>query len=189
MTPNAGDTRLIAFAALLVVAAGYAFVFRPAESRIGDQLAADAILAERTVADRALLAMRPVLERERAREQARLRGVDVAADPTRAVATFLRDAAAAAAAHRTRFATIAANVQPGAPRNAALPLDVTLEGAYVDVLATMRALSRGRIPAAVEIASLARKNVDGGDATLSATLRVALEHQTKDDDRVRTRPH
>lgn len=189
MSPNAGDARVIAFAAVLVVAAGYTFAFRPVESRIGDQLAANATLAERTVADRAVLGMRPALEREQARVQARLRGVDVAADPTRAVATFLRDAAVAAAVHRTRFATIAAKAQPGAPGDAALPLDVTLEGSYVDVLATMRALSRGRIPAAVEIASLARKSVDGGDATLSATLRVALEPQTKDDDRVRTRPH
>ena len=100
------------------------------------------------------------------------------------VARFLRDAARIAAAHHATIATItpAARKARSPLRRAnsadpleAIPLEITVEGRYADVLATMRALSGSRVLAAVDVASLARKHADGADATLTATLHVALE--------------
>lgn len=56
----------------------------------------------------------------------------------------------------------------------AIALDLTLEGAYADVLAATRALSLGSVPVSIELASLALKNA-AAHPTLDASLRISLE--------------
>lgn len=129
-----------------------------------------------------MLASRARTEAEGRRVRDQLRAVALDGDRSTVVAHFLRDAARIAVVHRATITAIT-NVSPaGAPAAPqaratldAVPLDVTVEGRYADVLATMRALSRSTVPAAVELASLARKHVDGPDPTLSAALHVALQ--------------
>jgi Tfp pilus assembly protein PilO len=178
------ETKLLRFASVIVVLAAYVFVFRGGEARIAERLDDNARIAERLRAGERTLASRPRFEAERSRLRRELRTVDLAAARSALVAHFLRDAARLAAAHHAAIPTITATgtaspvaLAPNAPSDPleTIPLEITVEGRYADVLATMRALSRSRVLAAVEIASLARKHADGTDATLSAALHVALE--------------
>lgn len=57
----------------------------------------------------------------------------------------------------------------------AIPLDLTVEGRYADVLATIGALSADRVPTMVDVASLARKQVGSPDPTVSAQVHVTIE--------------
>ncbi len=98
----------IRFAAVLVVLAGYLVVVREGERRIGDRLAANAELAERLASDHRLLAMRPGLERERTRLRS-LRTAESRVERGAVVSSFLRDAAAVAAARGTKITSITAN--------------------------------------------------------------------------------
>lgn len=192
------EAKAIRFGAVLVVAAGYAFVFRAGEARIGEQLARNAQIVEQLRAGERTAASFAALESERTRLLEQLRRLQVSGERSLLVARFLRDAAAAARARRTTITAvtasgaqpvIAATAQPTpTPRvqndpagvNAGLafdgiPLELTVEGRYADVLATVRALSAGRVPATVDVSSLARKNAGVPDATLTAALRVVLE--------------
>ena len=181
------DAKLVRFTAVVVVLAAYVFVFRYGEGRITGRLDENARIAERVRAGERALASRPRFEAERARLRDRLRTVQLDAGRSALVAHFLHDAARIAAAHHAAIPTIAAATS-ATPISAApiassasgaqleaIPLDVTVEGRYADVLATMRALSRSRALAGIDVASLARKHADGRDATLTAALHVALE--------------
>lgn len=179
------------FAAVIVVLAAYLLVFRGGETRIAERLDDNARIGERVRAGERTLASRPRVEAERRRLRGELRTVDLDAPRSALVARFLRDAARIAAAHHAAIPTITATATAVAatlPPNAAtlasnapidpletIPLEVTVEGRYADLLATMRALSRSRVLAAVEVASLARKHADGPDVTLTAALHVALQ--------------
>jgi hypothetical protein len=176
--------KLVRFAAVVVVLAAYAFVYRSGETRIAARLDENARIAERVSAGERTLASRPHLEAERRRRRGELRAVDLGGARSALVARFLHEAAGISAAHHAAIPTITATgtmnavtLAPNAPADLleAIPLEITVEGRYADVLATMRALSRSRVLAAVEIASIARKHADGADATLTATLHVALE--------------
>jgi hypothetical protein len=178
--------KLVRFAAVAVVLAAYVFVFRAGEGRITQRLDENARIGERVRAGERMLASRRRFETERKRLQGELRAVDLDAGRSALVARFLRDAARTAATHHATIPTItatnAAGTGPGtnAPSSAsdsleAITLEITVEGRYADVLATMRALSRSRVLAAIDLASLARKHADGADATLTAALHVALE--------------
>jgi hypothetical protein len=177
------DAKLLRFAAVLIVLAAYVFVFRSGEARIAARLDENARTVERERAGERTLAARPDLERRRAHLHASLRAVDLDAARSALVARFLRDAARIAAAHHATIAAITAGGTQGttvAPRDSAdpleaIPLEITVEGRYAGVLATMRALSGSRVLADVDVASLARKHADGADATLTATLHVGLE--------------
>ncbi|HEY0393374.1 MAG TPA: hypothetical protein VGD01_02650 [Candidatus Elarobacter sp.] len=215
------DARALRFAAVLIVLAGYVVVVRSGERRIADQLDANARLAARAQAAARGIASHAVLERERARLRERLRDTQLAVGRGALVERFLRDAAAATSSHRTLITAVAAGagsapatarandssfaartVRSDAPRGLgapasepveATPLDVTLEGRYADVLATVRELSRGRVPASVAITSVARKNVaPAAPPTVSALLRVVLERYAgvapAQGSRVRARP-
>jgi Tfp pilus assembly protein PilO len=180
------DAKLVRFAAVVIVLATYVFVFRGGEARIAERLDENARIAERVRAGERTLASRPRVEADRSRLRRELRAVELDADRSALVARFLRDAARIAAVHHAVIPTITATgtssgvtAAPNAPREPleAIPLEITVEGRYADVLATMRALSRLRVLAAVDIASLARKHADGGDATLTAALHVALERR------------
>ena len=191
-----------------VAVAGYVVAVRIEGGRADERIAANALTAERLRAGSITLAQRPRLEAERARLRGLLRGVDTG-DATRLVAEFVRDAAHESARLHTVITAIGASNHPApatAPVNSAtttpaattttsantdpivlLPLDVTLEGRYLDVLATIRRLSRMHVVAAVEVGALARTNADSSDATLSAALRVSLAHLSSTDrDRART---
>ena len=176
------DAKVVRFAAVLVVLAGYAFVFRSGETRIAAQVAENARSAERLVAGERSLAARDALERERAHLRAQLRLSDLASSRGELVARYVRDAAALAGARRCAIVAIAASGSqtPAQSRAADDPfeatvLETTVEGRYVDVLATLRALSSSRVLAAVDVASIARKNANAADATVTAVLHVALE--------------
>jgi hypothetical protein len=65
---------------------------------------------------------------------------------------------------------------PAADAFEPIPLDVTVEGRYADVLATIAALSAARVPTVVDVASLARKQAGSSDATVSAQLHVVIQH-------------
>jgi Tfp pilus assembly protein PilO len=184
------DAKLLRFAAVIVVLAAYVFVFRAGEGRIAERRDENARIAERLHAGERMLASRGRLETERARLRGRLRAVELDAGRSALVARFLRDAARIAAAHHATIPTIAAagpqTAAAGTPPSAAseanepldeIPLDVTVEGRYADVLATLRALSASRVLAAVDVASLARKHADGTDATLTAALHVVLQRR------------
>ncbi|HEY0381348.1 MAG TPA: hypothetical protein VGC72_04050 [Candidatus Elarobacter sp.] len=183
--------KVLRFAAVAVVLAAYAFVFRGGEGRIAAQLGENARLVERLRAAERTLGARPHIEAERTRLRGRLRTVELDAGRSALVAHFLRDAAAIAAKHHATIPTItatsaaatgaqstvlAAGVTEPEPLEA-LPLEITVEGRYADVLAVIRALSRTRIPAAVDVASLARKHADGADAALTAALHVQLQRR------------
>jgi hypothetical protein len=177
--------KAIRFAAVLVVLAGYLIVVREGERRIGERLAANAELLERLASDHRLLAMRAGLERERSRLRSSLRTAEIRAERGAVVSSFLRDAAAVAAARGTRITSVTANgAPPAAPAPAAgtpnapfetVAFELAVEGRYADILATVRALSAtSHALASVEIASLARKNAGAGGATLTASLNVVL---------------
>lgn len=202
--------KLLRFAAVVVVLAAYAFVFRGGEARIAAQLDRNAGLVERMGAAERTLAARPRIEAQRTRLRERVRAVELDAGRSALVARFVRDAAGIAAAYHATIPTITATTAAAAipattvpaantgsvssaataakntafaAMNAepepleALPLDITVEGRYADVLAMIRALSRARVLAAVDVASLARKHADGADATLTASLHVQLERR------------
>jgi Tfp pilus assembly protein PilO len=183
------DAKLVRFAAVVVVLAGYVFVFRAGEKRIAERLEENARIAERVRAGERTLALRPRFEADQSRLRGELRAVELGADRSALVARFLRDSARIAAEHHAAIPTITATgtsgpatiatTVPTAPNEPleTIPLEITVEGRYADVLATMRALSRSRVLAAVDIASLARKHADGTDATLTASLHVALERR------------
>jgi hypothetical protein len=183
------DVKLVRFGAVVVVLAAYVFVFRGGESRIAQRLDDNAQIAERVRAAERTLAARPRFEADRRRLHGELHAVELDAGRSALVARFLRDAARIAAAHHAAIPTITAINTAGPPGAApngpnelldAIPLELTVEGRYADVLATMRELSRSRVLAAVDIASLARKHADGADATLTAALHVALERLVPD---------
>jgi hypothetical protein len=198
--------KLVRFAAVLVVLAGYLFVFRAGERRIGEQLSENDQTVERLRAGERTIAVQAALVTERARLLAQIRHEQTGGERSLLVARFLRDAATVAAAHRTAITAVTASgaapiprpasaqseATTTAPRAAAIrtesslvaadgarldgiALDLTLEGRYADVLATLRALSAGSVPATVDVASLARKNAAEPDAVLTAALRVVLE--------------
>jgi hypothetical protein len=176
------DVKLVRFAAVLVLLAGYAFVFRSGEARIAAQAAQNARSAERIVAGERSLASREALERERALLRGQLRLPDLARGRGDLVARFVRDAASVARARRCAIVAIAAGgpqttVQPRAADDPfeAIVLETTIEGRYADVLGTVGALSASHVLAAIDIASIARKNANAPDPTVSAVLHVAIE--------------
>lgn len=187
---------LVWFAALVVALGGYVFAFRLIETRIDERVARIAHSSEQLRADDRVLAEQPRLVVERAHLRARLARVEIGDDATRLVARFLHDAARIAARHRTSITAIAGSSAGAAAARTPLsdsfvrsstppatvvdpfqviPFDVTIEGRYGDLLATVVELSATPVLARIDLVSLGRKNVDAPDATLSAALHVALE--------------
>lgn len=174
------DGRGIWFCAVLVLLAGYACIFRVDEGRIEDRIAENAAIVGQLAADEARIRRRTELEAERMRLQERLRAVDLEADRTHLVAVFLRDAARIAARHHARIAAVVADPDTASPAAHApfegIPLELTIEGRYSDLLAAIRDLSASRVLAGVEVASLTRKQTDLSRTTLTSAVRVVIEH-------------
>jgi hypothetical protein len=117
---------------------------------------------------------------------ASIAAVGPAGGPASASVTASRSApsSASASAQRPGTPVVPAALSPsGVPGVAgaladtfeALPLDLTVEGRYADVLATIGALSADRVPTVVDVASLARKQVGSPDPTVSAQVHVTIE--------------
>jgi Tfp pilus assembly protein PilO len=187
------QAKLLWFAGVLVVVAGFFFVFRVDESHIGERLADNARITGAIARDEQRIRARAALETERARLRAQITPLTIAADRTATVTTFVADLARTAASYHTIVVSIAAAdpQPPGTPRATSserqprdpidltdaferIPLDLTIEGRYGDILATIRALSSGRVLATVDVSSLSRKAPGSTDATLSAALHVVL---------------
>ncbi len=152
------------------------------------------VLAARLDATLRLVAARGSVEEARGTLAGRLRHAGVRGSRDAIVARFLRDASAIAARHHTAIgavtaaATIAASAATAAAGNRAaasigpspgdgfdvVPLELTVEGRYADLLATMRDVSAGAVPARVELVTLARKDGGSEAAALEATLRTEL---------------
>jgi len=202
---NAAKT--LRFTAVMIVLAGYVLVFRAGESRIGDQVADNARIAEQIATAERALASAPALETERRRLSRTLVSAHLRGTRGAHVARFMRDAARVLRAHRATIASIAVNASPIAPTSLSsqtaiaatsapavsaatavngttaapdqldsVALDLTVEARYADVLDAVRALSRTDVLASVGVTSLARKNADASEATLTATLHVVLHH-------------
>jgi hypothetical protein len=180
------DAKLIRFSAVLIVLAGYAFVFRAGEGRLDGRIAENARIADQLRDGERTLASRTALIAVRARLREQLRSANVAADRSALVARFLRDAARIAADHHAAITTIAAGsaapaiAEPTPSLRTAdpfeeIPFEMTVEGRYADVLATVRALPAGRVLASVDVTSLARKSAASADGTVTASLRVVLQ--------------
>jgi Tfp pilus assembly protein PilO len=204
------DAKLVRFSAVLIVLAGYAFVFRAGEARLDARIGENARIAEQLRDGERTLASRTALNAGRTRLRDRLRSAGTAMDRSTLVARFLRDAARIASEHHAAITTITASgpatvstsgasvMVPGSAAGTGMqrtagaaaertpsfradepfeeiPLEMTVEGRYADVLATIRALPSGRILASVDVTSLARKSAASADGTLTASLRVVLE--------------
>jgi hypothetical protein len=188
--------QLLRFAAVLVALGGYVVVFRAGEERIAAQTAANAETAGRLVAAGRVLAARAGVERGRARLEGVGRSTGGEGPGETPIADISPDAAAIAAARRTKVTAVTANAAPPANcgPSARVPergpcetasfrttaFDVAIEGAYADVLATVRALpavSHGL--ASVEIVSLVRKSAALSGTTLTASLGVVLHRPAR----------
>lgn len=188
MTHDRTDLQRVAdalrLAALLIVLAGFFFVFRADQGRLEAQHAENARIERQIRADDAITATADALEAQTRTLRARLARHTLQPDDTVAVAAFLRQAARVADRRRTTIAAIgAAESRRAAAAPAAfdgVPLDLTVEGRYADVLATLAELSSGRVLAAVEVSSIARKNPAAPDATLTAAVRVVVGGRTHD---------
>jgi len=182
--PAASLVHLIWLATGLVAISGYALAFCLLEGRVEERANQVARSVDQLRADGRTQAQEPQLSRERERLRAQLAGMSIAGDPARIVARFVRDGERIASRHLVKITAISAPAsapQPGAAPSITadplqtIPLDVVVEGRYVNLLAAFRELSTTRVLAQVELASLARRNIDAPDATLSAALHVTLE--------------
>jgi hypothetical protein len=169
-------------AALLAALAGSSLVVRVAEHRIDEQIVANVRLQTATDNAWAAAAGRAATDSALERLRRALAPTLAARDATARSAAFVRDAARIAALHRTHVAAIvpaARIVRLTVPSNAAAAppetaYEITLEGRYADLLATLRALAQLRPPANVDLTGLTRKNPNAPDATVIAALRVSL---------------
>jgi hypothetical protein len=157
--------KLLWFACVLVTVAGYSLVYHPYEDAIADAAASRESVTRAIDENLALLGRREVLAGAGNKLERSLRTLDLSDDPRILVALYVRDAARIASEHHVRItalATLATPREPVAPSAvdvptppfARTPLDLTLEGTYGDLLATIRTLSRARVLANVDLASL-----------------------------------
>jgi hypothetical protein len=165
--------------AALVLIGGTFGVVTLGERRIADQTATNEDLAAQLTANNVTVRSRGSLLAERARLRSDLRRLGTAGESTPIVARFVRDAARVAQEHHTTIASIAAPGSLGAPKDRfepldAIPLAVTVEGRYGDVLAVTRALSALPVPAEIDVLSVIR-TTQPGPVTVAAALHVVLQ--------------
>jgi hypothetical protein len=188
------ETGLLAYAlAAAVACAASVAIARTAEANLAQRADEIARLRAAVDADDALTRQRVSLEQRDRMVRARLAGLLLPRDSTARVASFVHDAARISAAHRTVIAAIvpatlnrpvpaetarAASPSPSAavPSTAQddMAFDVTLDGQYADVLATVRGLASLTLPAAIDLTSIVRKSPGAPDTTVRSTIRVTL---------------
>jgi hypothetical protein len=167
------------FAAVLTLIVGAFGVVILGERRIADQMATNDGLAAQLATDSAIVSSRGALLVELSGFRVRLRQLGAVGRPTPAVARFVHDAARVAQQHHTTISSIAAPASAGTARGRtepydALPLAVTVEGRYADVLAVTRALSGLPVPAEIDLLSVVR-TARPGAVSVAAALRVVLQ--------------
>jgi hypothetical protein len=192
MSSNQHPAR-IAIGAALIALAACAALWQTAESQRAARLDDAARATAKIEAAAAVVAQRTTLEVQRARLRASLGSVLLHVDATARVASFVRDVAHISMRHRTTIAAIVPQVTPGAATIAAgarvapttpqeaFTFEVTVEGAYIDVLATVGDLASLTYPAGVSLTSIARTNPHAAEATVSAAIRVTLDAPTGGD--------
>ncbi len=173
------NTQRVWWAAVLLLAGGTAAVFDLAERRIAAQAATNERLVAQLEADSIAVRSRGALLAELGRLRAELRRLGNDEAPVPIVARFVHDAARAAQEHHATIASIAASGSPATPSSRAepletIPLAVTVEGRYADVLALIRTLSNRQVPAQIDIVSIVRSDRPGTTA-VAAALRVVLQ--------------
>ncbi|GAC1416191.1 MAG: hypothetical protein NVSMB5_06240 [Candidatus Velthaea sp.] len=176
------DAQLIWLAAVLIVVAGYFFVFRSLEERIADEYAATQSIAAALRRNDAIVRERPTLERRKRDVNARLNGLTLNADRSTIVARFVREAAGLALAHNVRVTAIdAARATIGIARADELfdpiALDLTLVGQYRDLLGAMRDLSHTRTLARIDVASVERSAMRKANGTNAVQVRLHITAQ------------
>jgi hypothetical protein len=173
--------RLALFAAVLVLLAGYLAIFRPAEAAIADRYAQ--LDDGRVALDRRLGAARRAAERhDEARALAAwIRRAGLRDARSAIVDRFLRELAATAQAEGVAVRGVGTEVMRTLPAaNAAavvfdeLPLTVSLDGSYAQVLRVVRDLDRGPVAARVGVDALTGAGRDPRAPALRATLHVTL---------------
>jgi hypothetical protein len=159
-----GPQRWAPLLAVLILAGGYLAVFRPSEAAIAeryDQLEdARATIARDAVFEREL----PALERERAQREDAVNRRHLGEPPDALVDRVLRTLAAIALHDRVTLQRVAGGAParadlPGEPAPATfllddLSLDVTLRGAYRDVIHAVRDLDSADFAARIAVADL-----------------------------------
>lgn len=168
---------LVYLAGGVAALAGSLAVVEVGDRRVAERVDENARLRAGLLADRALADGAAALNARRARLRGELGAPLVFGDATSRSAAFVRETARIAAQHRTVVTSIVPAVGVGNVPS----FDVALEGRYADLLATLRALARVRTPAAIELASLTRKNPNLPDATLIAALHAHLDSRNLAD--------
>jgi hypothetical protein len=176
------------FAAVLIVLAGYLFVFRPAEAAVAlryAQLSDARAMLERSVA---LAARIPGLTRERDRLRNSTARAHVRETRAITVERFLHAVASIAVRDGVAVENVAAGMRPGpyaSPSPQALfeevPFDLTLRGRYPDVIRAVRDLNGGEIATRITLASLSDADRRPGERPqLNAAFHVLLLREADD---------
>jgi Tfp pilus assembly protein PilO len=176
--------RTSAAVALAVALAGYVLVVRPLEASLSERYA-ELDAARATLEQRLLLTARiPALERERVRLAAVLRRFHTGDRRAATIDRFLSAIARVSSRDGVAVQRVAAGaVAPFAPATgttqAALvdevPLDVTLRGAYSDIIRAARDVNDGDVATRVTLASLANAGRRPGERSeLNAAFHVLL---------------
>ncbi len=165
--------------AALVLVGGTSGIVMLGERHIDDQTVMNDGLTASLAANDVTVRTRGSLLAARGRLRADLRRLEADSESAPIVARFVRDTARVAQEHHTTVASIAAPGSPLAPKDRAqaidaIPLAVTIEGHYTDVLAVIRALSSLPVPAEIDVVSIVRTTSPGA-VGVAAVLHVALQ--------------
>lgn len=163
--------RTVSCAGLLVVLAGFLFVFRPMEASIASRYAQ--LESARTLLERRLAIGRQIapLEQRLRTTQAELDRWHLRDSPAGTVDRFLRALQHTAERNRLKIERVVLMAQPANE----LALEVTTQGTYPNVIQAVRDLNAGDFAARIEIAALlATERRPGIRPNLQATLSVAL---------------
>ncbi len=181
--------RASAFAVFVIGIAGYAFVFRPLETAAGDLYVQ--IDAARASLDRSLAMSRriPALETERADLTEQLVRLHTGDRRAATVDRFLRSVAGVTARDGVTVEGVAAGVgQPLVTAAASppplieeLPFDLTLRGAYGNVIRAVRDLNDRDGAVHISVASLSNaQRRPGGSPQLNAAFHVLLLREAQE---------
>ncbi|HEV8022438.1 MAG TPA: hypothetical protein VGP41_14280 [Candidatus Lustribacter sp.] len=177
-------TRASAFAALLIVLAGFLLIVRPLEAAVAERYAG--LDAARASLERSVVLSRriPALERERAGLREQLRRLHLGDRRAAMLERFLHAMGGIARTDGVAVVRIAATLPSpfaAAPRPAPtplleeVPLELTVRGRYGDVIRAARDLGSGELAAHVTIGSLGgSERRPGRSPSLNATLHVIL---------------
>jgi hypothetical protein len=180
---HGNEAHIVGFVAALVAIAG-CFLLRFDEGRIATVTSANEAVVLETERETTRLREQPRIDGALRALRGRTARLAIHDDPSSLIARFLADAGSICSRRHTRISSISATSTradaAAAPARdphllfEELPLDVTIEGRYVDVLATIGDLGQGRVIAAIDLASIARAGAPS-TADVAASVHVTLE--------------